>query len=117
MLIPKISGKWWTIAQNPDLGQYDNPEQESVDFGIWQAFDGTWQLWACIRNTKCGGKGRLFYRWQSEMLEKENWQPKGIVMRADPDYGETPGCLQSPYVIEYDGEYFMFYGVWNIFHC
>ena len=39
-----------------------------MDFAVWQAKDGTWQLWSCIRQTKCGGKTRLFYRWEGKAL-------------------------------------------------
>lgn len=110
---PRIVGDWWRITGNPDLGKYSSDRQEPVDFGIWQADDGTWQLWSCIRNTQCGGKTRLFYRWESAALEEPDWHPRGIAMEADPDLGETPGGLQAPYVIRRDDTYFMFYGDWG----
>ena len=50
-LIPEIVGDWWQIAGNPDLGEFTSPEQEPTAFGMWQAADGTWQLWSCIRHT------------------------------------------------------------------
>ena len=34
-------GDWWQVAGVPDLGVYTRPEQQPVDFGIWQAKDGT----------------------------------------------------------------------------
>lgn len=107
---PEISGEWWEVAGNPDLGVYGTPGQQPVDFAIWQAEDGTWQLWSCIRNTAIGGQRRLFYRWEGTDLEQEHWAPKGIAMQARADLGETEGGLQAPHVIKDDGTYHMFYG-------
>ncbi|MBN1417686.1 MAG: sulfatase-like hydrolase/transferase [Planctomycetes bacterium] len=113
ILIPEVEGEWWTIAGDPDLGDYTDPEQQPVDFAIWQAADGTWQLWSCIRGTKCGGTGRLFHRWEGPSLEAPDWKPMGIAMEADPSLGETPGGLQAPHVVR-DGDLFiMFYGDWE----
>jgi hypothetical protein len=42
--IPRIDGDWWQVASNPDLGVLNSDEQEPVDFGVWPAADGTWQL-------------------------------------------------------------------------
>ena len=53
-LVPVIDGEWWQIAGDPDLGDYTREKQQPVDFGVWQAADGTWQLWSCIRDTGCG---------------------------------------------------------------
>lgn len=45
-----IDNEWWTVAHNPDLGKLDGGEQQQpVDFAIWQAANGIWQLWPCIR--------------------------------------------------------------------
>lgn len=112
-LIPKIVGDWWTIAGDPDLGEYSDPKQQPVDFAIWQAADGTWQLWSCIRNTRCGGKTRLFHRWESKSLTNSNWKSMGIAMQARAEHGETPGGLQAPHVVRIDGLYHMFYGDWE----
>lgn len=112
--IPAINGGWFTIAQNPNLADLDGGEQqEPVDFAIWQAANGMWQLWSCIRGTKCGGMTRLFYRWESSSLMKEMWEPRGIVMQADPKFGEREGGLQAPYVLRIGNLYFMFYGGWD----
>lgn len=111
--MPQIDGEWWQVAGDPDLGKYTNPNQQPVDFAIWQAADGSWQIWSCIRATNCGGKTRLFYRWQGAKLTDRNWQPMGIAMEADPAFGETAGGLQAPYVVKIAGEYFMFYGDWE----
>ncbi|MBN2410632.1 hypothetical protein JXQ31_02995 [candidate division KSB1 bacterium] len=112
-MIPKIDGDWWQIAGNPDLGQYTSEKQQPVDFGIWQASDGTWQLWSCIRHTNCGGNTRLFYRWEGKSLTDENWVPMGIAMEADTSFGEAPGGLQAPFVIQENNDYYMFYGDWG----
>jgi len=110
--VPQIDGDWWVVARNPDLGPYTTPKQQPVDFAVWQAADGTWQLWSCIRNTACGGRTRLLYRWQGASLTEPDWQPMGIAMQADPGFGETPGGLQAPYVFKLGFEYLMFYGEW-----
>ena len=111
--IPTIIGEWWQVAGDPDLGDYTSPGQQPVDFGVWQAADGTWQLWSCIRNTKAGGMGgRLFHRWEGESLFDTDWKPMGIAMEADTSLGETKGGLQAPHVIKVDDTYYMFYGDW-----
>lgn len=111
-LQPVIAGEWWTVAGDPDLGPLTNPKQQPVDFGIWQAADGTWQIWSCIRGTKEPGNTRLFHRWEGAKLTDRNWKPMGIALQADPALGETRGGLQAPYVIKHAGKYWMFYGDW-----
>jgi len=113
ILMPKIEGKWWQVSGNPDLGQFTSQNQQPVDFAIWQAADGTWQLWSCIRNTKCGGNTRLFYRWGGKNLKNRNWKPMGIAMQADVAVGEHKGGLQAPHVIKVGEIYYMFYGDWG----
>jgi beta-fructofuranosidase len=120
VLVPKIAGDWWTIATDPDLGPLNGPPptrpnqvQQPVDFAIWQAADGRWQLWSCIRHTRCGGQTRLFYRWQGEQLTDRDWRPMGIAMQADPGFGETEGGLQAPFVLSTGGVYYMLYGDWE----
>lgn len=112
-LVPAVTGPWIRIASNPDLGEYHSSRQQPVDFGVWQAADGTWQAWSCIRNTRCGGNTRLFYRWESPELWNANWQPKGIAMESRPELGEVTGGLQAPHVVVADDRYHMFYGDWN----
>src|SRR5689334_2299147 len=109
----RIVGEWWQVAGDPDLGELTSAKQQPVDFGAWQAADGTWQLWSCIRGTKERGHTRLFYRWEGKNLTDSNWKPMGIAMRADPKVGELEGGLQAPFVF-LDGERFvMCYGGWN----
>lgn len=110
--LPLVDGDWWQVAGNPDLGPYTDPKQQPVDFGIWQAADGTWQLWSCIRHTRCGGNTRLFHRWEGRRLTDPRWEPKGIAMEARTDLGETRGGLQAPHVVRHKGLYYMAYGDW-----
>jgi hypothetical protein len=121
ILVPQIDGRWWQVAGHPMDHKYATERQEPVDFAIWQAADGTWQLWSCIRNTTAGGKDgktRFFYRWQGKNLTDTDWQPMGIAMEADPSLGETPGGLQAPHVVKVGNTYHMFYGDWvNICHA
>jgi hypothetical protein len=111
--IPQIAGEWWPVANNPDLGAYTADKQQPVDFAIWQAGDGTWQIWSCIRHTKCGGNTRLFYRWEGKRLADSDWMPMGIAMEADITLGESKGGLQAPHVIKDKDRYYMFYGDWQ----
>jgi len=120
-LTPQIDGDWWQVAGNPMDHKYATKMQEVVDFAVWQALDGTWQLWACLRNTTAGGekgKGRVFYRWEGKHLTDADWESIGIAMKADPSLGETPGGLQAPHVVKVYDTYHMFYGDWvNICHA
>jgi len=111
--IPQIDGGWQPVAGNPDLGQYTSDKQQPVDFAIWQAADGTWQLWSCIRGTRCGGQTRLFHRWEGKRFTDAHWRPMGIAMQADTALGETEGGLQAPYVFKAQGRYYMVYGDWR----
>ena len=113
VLVPEIDGDWWQVAGNPDLGEFNSDEQEPTAFGMWQALDGTWQLWGCIRKTNVGGNTRLFFRWEGEKITDTDWTPKGIVMVADPDLGETPGGLQSPHATRFANEHVLVYGDWE----
>jgi hypothetical protein len=113
LLVPEIDGTWWQVAGNPDLGKYTSKEQQPVDFAVWQADDGTWQLWSCIRSTKCGELGRVFHHWEGKSLFDKDWKPLGIAMEAKPELGETPGGLQAPHVIRHEGLYYMAYGDWE----
>jgi hypothetical protein len=111
-LTPRLGGDWWTIASDPELGEWTTPKQQPVDFSIWKAAHGTWQLWSCIRGTKEPGNTRLFHRWEGAHLRDANWTPKGIAMRADPAHGESAGGLQAPFVFKDAGQFRMVYGDW-----
>ncbi|MGQ9562142.1 MAG: hypothetical protein ACUVQG_09325 [Thermogutta sp.] len=112
-LRPQIASEWWQVAANPDLGVLTSDKQQVVDFGIWQAKDGKWQLWSCIRGTKEPGHSRLFYRWEGTELTQPSWEPQGIAMQADIAYGEQAGGLQAPFVLNMNGMFHMFYGGWD----
>ncbi|MCC7475107.1 MAG: hypothetical protein IT425_06900 [Pirellulales bacterium] len=111
--LPKVEGSWWQVAGDPDLGRYTTEKQQPVDFAIWQAKDGTWQLWSCIRKTACGGVTRLFHGWEGKELTDPDWRPLGITLESDPQYGEQPGGLQAPHVVQWNGAYQMLYGDWE----
>lgn len=114
--VPVLVGDWWPVAGNPKDHKYATENQEPVDFAIWQAADGTWQLWSCLRRTTAGGKhgtGRVFYRWEGQRLTDANWRPLGIAMESEPKYGEYPGGLQAPHVVRVGDTYHMFYGDWR----
>lgn len=119
-MVPRIGGDWWQVAGNPDLGALNGPPpgrpddlQQPVDFAVWPAADGTWQLWSCIRHTSVGGATRLFYAWQGQSLTERHWRPVGIQWTGDPQYGEMVGGMQAPYVVRHEGTYYMFYGSWK----
>jgi hypothetical protein len=111
--VPEIDGDWWTVAGSPDLGPLTLPKQQPVDFAVWQAADGTWQLWSCVRGTKAAGRGRVFHRWEGKKLTDPDWKPMGVAMEADPAVGETPGGVQAPYVFKTGDTYAMLYGDWE----
>ena len=110
ILVPQVDGEFWQVAGDPDLGKYTTAKQQPVDFGIWRAADGTWQLWSCIRSTAVPGGTRLFYRWQGQNLTDRDWDPMGIAMMADTNFGEREGLLQAPFVLKENSIYYMFYG-------
>lgn len=110
---PYLDSDFLRLTGQPDLGRYTTDRQQPVDSAVWQAADGIWQLWSCIRGTGCGGQTRLFHAWEGASLDAPDWAPRGIAMEADPALGETPGGLQAPHVIRHDGRYLMFYGDWE----
>ncbi len=121
VFMPQIDGEWWEVTGNPMDHKYATERQEPVDFAVWQASDGTWQMWSCFRKTTAGGeegRTRFFYRWEGKSPTDTAWKSMGIAMDADPDLGETPGGLQAPHVIKVGDTYHMFYGDWvNICHA
>src|SRR5579871_1907410 len=112
-LVPQIEGEWRQIAGQPDLGELTTENQQPVDFTVWQAADGSWQLWSCIRHTGEVGHTRLFHCWEGASLADADWTPMGIAMRADPTLGESPGGLQAPHVFKDGDAFVMFYGDWK----
>jgi len=113
-IIPVIEEPWWTVASTPRLrDEYQSEKQEPVDFSVWRAADGTWQLWSCIRHTRCGGHTRLLYGWEGQTLFDSDWTPVGIKMEGRPDLGEALGGLQAPHVVRLPDRYLMAYGDWE----
>ena len=51
ILVPEIDGEWWEVTGNPMDHEYATERQEPVDFAVWQAADGKWQMWSCFRKT------------------------------------------------------------------
>lgn len=111
--VPTIDGSWLTLVRSPDLGPLNGPEQQPVDFALWRARDGSYQLWSCIRGTAVGGQTRLFYRWEGTSLDAPDFRPMGVAMTADASLAETPGGLQAPYVVRVGDAYWMLYGDWQ----
>jgi hypothetical protein len=109
-LRPTINGDWWRVAGNPDLGEWNSPEQEPVDFAVWRAADGAWQPWSCIRHTKHPGRTRVFHGWEGRRLTDPDWASTGIKFTGDGTIGEMVGGMQAPYVIRLDDQYRMYYG-------
>jgi hypothetical protein len=106
-----VVGKFWDIARNPNLGAYDNGmQQQPIDFAIWRAADGSWQLWATIQNTNVGGNSRLFFRWEAQRLATAYWAEGGVAMVADTAVGETLGGLRAPHVQRIGDVWHMVYG-------
>lgn len=108
MPMPKIEGDWTRIAAPPELERYAKAGVQAVDFTIFQAADGTWQLVSCIRGTSAPGGGRLLYRWESPSLTQADWTAKGIFKEADPALGHTLGTLQAPYCVRDGDTWWMF---------
>ena len=105
---PKL-GEFVHVAGPPEIGKFATPQMEAVDFSVWQARDGTWQAWSCIRKTAEPGATRLFHRWEGKSLTSGAWEPMGVAMRADPAFGERQGSMQAPHVLKIGEEYRMFY--------
>lgn len=128
-LRPRIVGDWWRIAPTPDLDGLLPPPQpgtprfdaynnarahnEPVDHHIFRGPDGTWHLWGCVRNTAVG---RILMHWDADELTDSPWRDTREVIRCDQDAGESlddwhgQEWIQSPYFVENDGVYYMFYG-------
>lgn len=107
--VPTVVSDFWRVARNPDIGKYSNEKAQPVDFSIWQATDGTWQLVSCVRYTNYPGGTRLLYRWESPSLTAPEWEEKGIFLTSEdgPDYAH--GTLQAPHVIRDGARYLMYF--------
>ncbi len=112
---PVITGAWKTICTMPNLGELQNLKgkevQNIVDHGFYQHEDGTWHLWAAIRNAK---NGHPICAWDGKSLEQENWEYKGVVLRANPKYGELikengEELVCAPFFIKHENQWNCFY--------
>lgn len=91
------------------MERWGTPKAEPVDFTIFQAKDGRWQLIACVRHTSHPGKGRLLYRWSSDQLSAPGWRAEGIFLESSPERGNSEGLLQAPHAIWEGGRCHLFY--------
>lgn len=122
-LKPVLEGDWWLIGPPPVQGKNNIPVKvnnngdvvpyECVDHHIFQSPDGSWHLWGCVRNT---GWGRILYHWTADNLTDSPWEDTGEFIRASQVYGESINgwdneeWIQSPYFVQENGIYYMFYG-------
>ena len=127
-LRPQLGGPWWLIGPNPDFtGKLEGEAEHraayekgsigehnaAVDHHIVRDQYGTYHLWGCVRATAVG---RVLYHWESDDLTRAPWRDTGEFIRADAAAGESiddwfgQEWLQSPYFVEVDGTYYMFYG-------
>ena len=117
---PVVAGSFHLIGGNPDLGELrpltpsrSGRPQECVDHHVFRGADGFWHLWGCIRNCRVG---RILYHWQSDTLNRVDWERRGEIMRANRHAGESlddwddEEWIQSPFVVKHDQRYWMFYG-------
>src|SRR3569833_1614677 len=110
ILVPKIEGPWWRVAGSPDIGQYTTDRQQPVDFAIWQAADGTWQIWSCIRSTAYPGWTRLYNRWEAKNQTDHNKKQKKNKKTTNTEKNEDENKHQAPNDKRAQGRYVMFYG-------
>lgn len=122
-LRPVLADDWWLIGPPPAQGKNTIPVKmdnegkpvnyECVDHHIFQAADGYWHLWGCVRDT---GWGRILYHWKAENLTDSPWQDTGEFIRANEAFGESINgwgseeWIQSPFFVKENGLYYMFYG-------
>ena len=107
--VPKLAGPWIRLTDRPPLERWGTPKAEPVDFTIFRAADGRWQLISCIRNTSHPGKGRLLYRWSSDRLTAPGWRADGIFLESQAEIGNAEGLMQAPHCVIDDGRYHLFY--------
>lgn len=108
-LTPRIDGPWIQLVGRPPLEKWASPDAEPVDFTIFQADNGRWQLIACVRKTAHPGSGRLLYRWSSPELTRTDWKPEGIFLSSMPEWNHAEGVLQAPFHVKNNGQHYLFY--------
>ncbi len=135
-LRPVVSSDWRLIGPSPDLkgiipgaeewedrwtesgreGEHNAP----VDHHLFRDPRGTWHLWGCVRATAVG---RILYHWRTDDFFAAPWEMTGEIIRVDRDRGESYSrsvgegsvgkdeeCIQSPFFLNIDGTFSMFYG-------
>lgn len=107
--VPRLNGPWVQIVGRPQLEKWASPEAEPVDFTIFQADNGDWQLISCIRKTTHPGSGRLLYRWSSPELQLTNWKPEGIFLSSRPEWEHAEGKVQAPFHVKEMDKHYLFY--------
>jgi hypothetical protein len=131
-LKPVLDSDWWLIGPNPDyVGVLPGAEKRkadflasdrtgehncSVDHHVFQSPDGKWHLWGCVRNTVVG---RVLHHWEADALTDSPWRDTGEIIRCDRSAGEclndrSSEQIQSPFFVQQDGLYYMFYGGVNV---
>jgi hypothetical protein len=104
-----LDGPWIKLVGRPPLEKWASDRAEPVDFTLFAADDGTWQLISCIRHTTHPGGTRLLYRWSSPELTREGWNPEGIFLSSKSGWGHAVGTVQAPFHVLDDGTHFLFY--------
>lgn len=108
-LVPVLTGPWIKLAGRPPLEKWATEKAEPVDFTVFQADDGRWQLISCIRHTSHPGGTRLLYRWSSDELTKEDWRPEGIFLSSSEELNHAEGVIQAPFYVKDAGKHYLFY--------
>ncbi|WP_147870960.1 glycoside hydrolase family protein [Stieleria maiorica] len=108
-LTPHLIGPWVKLVGQPPLEKWASPKAEPVDFTVFQADDGRWQLISCIRHTTHPGGTRLLYRWSSPELTQEGWKPEGIFLSSKPEWDHADGTVQAPFHVRDADRHYLFY--------
>ncbi|MCA9125632.1 MAG: hypothetical protein KDB22_01055 [Planctomycetales bacterium] len=108
-MVPRLAGPWKKLVGRPPLEKWASDKAEPVDFTLFQADNGRWQLISCIRHTTHPGGTRLLYRWSNEDLLSNDWKPEGIFLSSDPKLGHAEGTVQAPFHVRDSEQHFLFY--------
>ncbi len=111
---------WRVVERSPSGYEWDKGEtDEVVDFTVFQADDGSWQIIGCVRWTTYPTwngvtNGRILYRWESTNFFATNWTEKGVFMTTSNMPPETQGTynggmIQAPHVVKDGDMYYMIY--------
>ena len=108
-MIPRLAGPWIQLVGRPQLSEWGSPDVEPVDFTMFQADNGRWQLISCIRKTTHPGGGRLLFRWSSDELTGGDWREDGIFLSSKPEWNHREGTVQAPFYSNQNGRHYLFY--------